>query len=66
MLGIREFDGPSNFEVYWSVPPSVSQLLNQQLSRPVPSGHRQEKPSSCLALPIDGALSVHIFPWAKN
>jgi hypothetical protein len=24
--GIREFDGPSNFEVYWSVPPSVKSV----------------------------------------
>jgi len=26
MLGIKEFDGPSNFEVYWSVPPSIKSV----------------------------------------
>jgi len=26
MLGIKEFDGPSNFEVYWSVPRSVKSV----------------------------------------
>ena len=26
ILGIKKFDGPSNFEVYWSVPPSVKSV----------------------------------------
>jgi hypothetical protein len=58
MFRVREFDGTWNFEWCWSVPPGISELFSQQLTRSVPSGHREKTLRSWLALPIHGVLSA--------
>jgi hypothetical protein len=58
MFRVREFDGTWDFEWCWSVPPGISELFSQQLSRSVPSGLRKKTLRSWLALPIDGVLSA--------